>query len=303
MRLDLSLSVESEGWRDQLDAIEAWVSGQLGRAPSAVDSPLALLKWKRERPERRCAGIYASDVGFKVSMTDVLDSAEPPRELLSRVPDHTVATVGTPRHSWWLRAPYEPLCSFGVGHYTLGSFCAFRGPEGHARVVSPRWLDHGPFRVFTEGDTTWVQFFDLEADEATAWEQAHPGHVWMADKNRGGFVEKPPAWFVFAPGTYDRGSGTSIVLVHGHDKVTPLHMLEAACAKVLQPFPGITVRQVAFVFFEEVNARKHLHDLWLRGLECRWMSPRGEVRLDEDYHPHTPERPDWVKAVQDREAK
>jgi hypothetical protein len=62
------------------------------------------------------------------------------------------------------------------------------------------------------------------------------------------------------------------------------------------------VRQVAFVFVEEANARRHLHDLWLRGLECRWMSPRGEVRLDH-YDAPPPAPPDWVKAVQDREGR
>lgn len=211
-----------------------------------------------------------------------------------------VSTVACPDRRWW-KAKRKTIPSFGQGHYALGSFCAFTGRAGHARVVSTRWLDHGPFRVIPDGDTTWVQFHDLEADEDTAWSQAHPGHLWMADKNHGGFVERSDTWFVFEPSSFDRATGTSIVLVHGSEELTGLHMLEAACAKVLQPFDGITVQQVAFVFFDEANARKHLHALWLRGLECRWMSPRGEVRLDTDYDPTPPPRPDWVVALQDKE--
>jgi hypothetical protein len=42
------------------------------------------------------------------------------------------------------------------------------------------------------------------------------------------------------------------------------------------------------------DAEAHLHELWLRELECWYVDERGKHRLDVDYHP-TPQSPTWVE--------
>ena len=51
-----------------------------------------------------------------------------------------------------------------------------------------------------------------------------------------------------------------------------------------------------FVFVHEGQARAHLHELWLRELECWVHDARGLRRLDADYHP-TPTPPDWARRL------
>jgi hypothetical protein len=53
------------------------------------------------------------------------------------------------------------------------------------------------------------------------------------------------------------------------------------------------------VFLEEQNAERHLHELWLRELECRAVVGGREVRLDTDYHP-APDKPEWVRRLEER---
>src|SRR5690606_11851077 len=49
--------------------------------------------------------------------------------------------------------------SFADMHYPHGWACAFKGP-GHDRLVSRRWLEHGPWRLIrdNENDVSFVQF-------------------------------------------------------------------------------------------------------------------------------------------------
>jgi hypothetical protein len=52
---------------------------------------------------------------------------------------------------------------------------------------------------------------------------------------------------------------------------------------------------VAYIFTEsEEAARAHLHDLWLRELECWAFIDHLQTRIDLDYHP-TPNKPEWVR--------
>jgi hypothetical protein len=53
---------------------------------------------------------------------------------------------------------------------------------------------------------------------------------------------------------------------------------------------------VAYVFVDEADARAHLHELWLRELECWLVDDKGKRRLDLDYHP-VPNPPGWVKRL------
>ncbi|MDJ0728127.1 MAG: hypothetical protein QNJ38_23770 [Prochloraceae cyanobacterium] len=48
------------------------------------------------------------------------------------------------------------------------------------------------------------------------------------------------------------------------------------------------------------EAQQHLHELWLREIEC-WTFPEGlKARIDENYNP-TPDKPDWVKRLEESE--
>jgi hypothetical protein len=70
-------------------------------------------------------------------------------------------------------------------------------------------------------------------------------------------------------------------------------MLEACAHRRFRP-QGRPVDNVAYVFLLETDARRHLRDLWLRGLEVRAIIDGREVRLDDRYEspPHVP--PAWV---------
>lgn len=198
--------------------------------------------------------------------------------------------------------------NFGEGHYNLGWMCAFKG-AGHDELVSRRWLEHGPWRLIRgQNDLSIVQFHDLRADDETALEQAMPGHDRMCVPPENGFIWPQFSWDrLIDPetralkGLYDESAQTVMQVVAGR-KVELWEMLEAAAIKSRQPL-AMPVRQVAYVFIDELNARAHLHELWLRGLEVRTFIRGRENRIDEDYQPPPPKTPDWVKRVQDREGE
>jgi hypothetical protein len=196
-------------------------------------------------------------------------------------------------------------CDFGDGHVDLGWMCGFKG-DGHRSIVSRRWLEFGPWRLVRgKNDLSFVQFHDLQADDETALEQARPGHLRMGYSSVGGFIPPVFTWSVLRDaakgsikGVYDASTETLVQVVAGR-KVEPLEMLEAAAIKVRQPLEK-PVRQVAYVFIDEREARAHLHELWLHGLEVRAIINGREIRLDEQHAPK-PTPPDWVKRVQDRD--
>lgn len=196
-------------------------------------------------------------------------------------------------------------CGFGDGHSPLGWMSAFKG-AGHNALVSRRWLEFGPWRLIRgKNDLSFVQFHDLAVDDETALEQARPGHQRMGNSPTGGFIPVVFTWNILRDaangsikGVYDASSETLIQVVAGR-KVDHVEMMEAAAIKARQPLAK-PVRQVAYLFIDEANARAHLHQLWLYGLEVRAIVNGQEIRIDEDYSP-TPQVPDWVKRVRDRE--
>ena len=238
----------------------------------------------------------------KVRNTDYPFTPASLRDLLAQL-DFTVASVLLAYDYPWRHPKDYKRPGLSDGHFGAGSFAAFRGENGHRRLVSRRWLEHGPWRLIRDEptDLTLVQYHDLEADDDAALEQVRPGHQTMGIRPHGGFIQTNFVWGQLEPNFYDRASRTSIVLVHHADAVRPRQMLEAAALKLWQPHEGTPIDQVAFVFTNEANGRKHLHDLWLRGLEVRVMGANGEVRIDDQYDPGPPTVPDWVRAVQDRE--
>lgn len=205
-------------------------------------------------------------------------------------------------------APIDyPGFSFGDGHNYLGWMCAFKG-DGHSALVSRRWLEFGPWRLIRgKNDLSFVQFHDLAVDDETALEQARLGHERMGISASGGFIS-PVLRFTrlidqntkSAKGLYSASDETLIQVIAGRN-VEPAEMVEAAAIKVRQPLAK-PVRQVAYVFIDEANARAHLHELWLHGLEVRAIVNGSERRIDEDYQPK-PQVPDWVKELQQREGR
>jgi hypothetical protein len=91
------------------------------------------------------------------------------------------------------------------------------------------------------------------------------------------------------------------IVIHGRD-VPQLEMLDACAARHYNILgPDKPLDNVAFVFMEESVARAHLHELWLRELECRAIIGGQEVLLNTGYNPPPPEKPQWVLDVEARE--
>lgn len=202
-----------------------------------------------------------------------------------------LAVIGPVYPEWWDES--YPTYSFSDGHVVHGWACAFRG-GGFDRLVSRRWLDFGPWRKREVGDATWVEFHDLDADPATALLQAQPGWERMGISDVGGFIQSAFVYTDDVGGVYDPAERLLKVIVPGRAAVTERKMLEIAAAR---RDPRIRQQQAidrtAFVFVDAANARRHLHELWLRGHECRVAGGGPERRLDDGYRP-VPTPPGWT---------
>ena len=197
----------------------------------------------------------------------------------------------------------EAKGSFSDGHNRHGWACAFKG-DGHNRLVSRRWLEWGPWRLIRdeENDLSFIQFHDLEVDAETALEQARPGHERMGIHDEGGFIQSIYSPYHELKGHYFHDEQLLEVPVFG--RVIPQsEMLEACQARYHQPLgEDKHIKNLRYVFMMEEEARAHLHELWLRELEC-WAIIEGEkVRLDDSYDPGQPVKPDWVLDLERREA-
>jgi hypothetical protein len=200
-----------------------------------------------------------------------------------------VAVIGRVYPEWW-DEQYETY-SFSDGHIAHGWACAFRG-AGYERLVSRRWLDFGPWRKREVGDATWIEFHDIDADPGTALEQAQPGWRRMGVSDAGGFIQSGFVYTEDVSGVYDPTARKLKVMVPSGE-VSQRKMLEIAAvrrnalAQAERP-----IERTAFVFLDEANARRHLHELWLREHECRAIADGVEHRLDDVYQPQ-PSPPAW----------
>lgn len=221
---------------------------------------------------------------------------DPSRDLviaqLENIP-FTVAVVDTLFTEWLLPPPGYRAPSFGDLFPPLGWACAFRG-RGHDRLVSRRWLHHGPWRLHERaGDLSIVEFHDPAADPATALAQAKAGHLRMGITDTGGYIQSSFVYKMPPRGFYDAATGLMKVVVAGRP-VLQRELLEACALRVdTRPVEPGPVRNVAYVFMDEEEAQKNLHELWLRGLECRAMRLGEEIRLDTEYAP-VPLAPAWA---------
>jgi hypothetical protein len=190
--------------------------------------------------------------------------------------------------------------AFANLHYSLGWGCAFKG-EGHQRVVSRRYLDYGPWHVIRDeaNDITLIQFHDLNADALTALEQAKPGHKLMSDPYEGGFIQRDYKIFnddfsgLYSP------SEKMLRFIINDRPITRAELLDACAIRLWQLLGDEQpVERVGYVFVIEEEARQNLHELWLRNIEC-WTYLEGiETRIDQDYTPPLPEKPEWVKRLE-----
>jgi hypothetical protein len=216
-----------------------------------------------------------------------------------------VMVLGTFFHETWLSADY-PRWGFGHCHLNHGWGCAFRG-TGHDRLVSRRWLDFGPWRVIRRpDDTTFIQFHDLDiTDPAEAYAQAAPGHERMGNSKIGGYLQHQLDWIMKdTKGVYDEKTQNLELVVGPHCSV-PQSDMRSTCALRLKhrlnPATPNRINTIAYVFLAREDAESHLHELWLRELQCWYVDERGKHRLDDTYHP-TPNPPDWVKRLNERDA-
>ena len=223
---------------------------------------------------------------FKLNTKNVL-------ALLETLP-FEIAAFETLYNEWYHPDhPYEAP-SFGNGHVPHGWACAFKG-DGFDRLVSRQWLDFGPWKQHVgKNDTQLIQFHQLGVDNETALQECRQGHMLMGISDNGGFIQDNYAYQYQNKGIYDAKEKKIKIIVHGTD--VPNRQLLDACAakyyKVLEPV--MEVDNVAYIFMEENMAEKHLHAIWLRGLECRVIKLGKEIILTDLYQP-SPEKPSWVK--------
>jgi hypothetical protein len=185
---------------------------------------------------------------------------------------------------------------FGSLHAELGWGCAFKG-AGHDRLVSRRWLEYGPWRLIrVASDTTLVQFHDLAADADAALAQSAPGHALLGITPTSGYLYPEHRFRHDVSGLYEAAHRRLKIVVAGRD-VEVDEMLDACVVRANQRHdPAKPIERIAYVFIDEAAARRHLHQLWLRELECWALGPGGETRLDEDYRPSA-RPPAWVVAL------
>jgi len=63
------------------------------------------------------------------------------------------------------------------------------------------------------------------------------------------------------------------------------------------------LERISYIFFDAEAAHRHLHELWLRELECYTFDSGGNhIRLDDTYEPPPPVKPQWVLDLEAREA-
>jgi hypothetical protein len=180
-----------------------------------------------------------------IAIPDVLDRlAVVPFEVASFGPIHREWADGS------LGQRYLPP-GFSDGHVGLGWAAVFKG-AGHDRLVSRRWLDGGPWQVWTgPSDVTLVQFHDLDADAATALAQARPGHEQLGIGPKSGFLQRPFNYRYELRGLYDAATRTFKVVVLGR-ALEDRELLEWAAARADKKLAdGKPVDAVAFVFPDE----------------------------------------------------
>jgi hypothetical protein len=211
-----------------------------------------------------------------------------------------VISISSMHKNWYGRDVDYRGKGFANLHYSLGWGCAFK-KEGHNRVVSRRYLDYGPWHIIRDeaNDITLIQFHDLKASALTALEQSKPGHKLMGDPYEGGFIQRDYQILnddfsgLYSP------SEKMLRFIINDRPITRAELLDACAARLWQLLgQDKPIERVGYVFIHESEARQNLHELWLREIECWTYLDGVETRIDEDYSPPPPEKPEWVRQLE-----
>ncbi len=224
-------------------------------------------------------------------------------ELLSSMTFEIGATAAL-RDAWNEEPPWGDYLAEGFAdmHVPHGWGCFFQG-SGHDRLVSRRWLDYGPWLCMrAPRDTTLVIFYDPNADGPEAYEQARVGHSRMGISDSGGFLQTDYYPRTDLSGIYDAEEKTLRRIVHDRS-IGEVELLDVCALRLEKRSDNAEpIENIAYVFTTEEHARKHLHELWLREIQCWAFIDGEEIRLDEDYTPPPPDKPQWVKDLEARES-
>jgi hypothetical protein len=200
--------------------------------------------------------------------------------------------------------PIEVLCMLWdyfenatnlMGHTRLGWGCLFKG-KGHDSFVSPRWLEHGPWLLERhDPDITYVQLYDLAAEGEAAWQQGRRAMERLSD----GFYTQFAITYEETRGTYSP-EDRSISVIKTDRGITPFEMDHLCLIRAKQRgYATQPVDHLRVIFTEERDARRHLHELWLREIECWALLADGRrARLDLDYSPPPRILPEWIERHQ-----
>jgi hypothetical protein len=271
--------------------VKDWIENYVSKCESDVG-----LFWDNidEIPDHHIS--YDKECVVKFHDKDFVGDANDLLKLISPIP-WTVAAFMSTNLDYFDDEYSAP--GFANLHFSLDWGCAFKG-EGHKRLVSQRILEFGPWHLIRdeENDITLVQFYDLNADSETALEQAKPGHALMSKPFQGAFFQKDFKLAGELDVLYEPTERKVKVIVAGRD-VPISEMVDMAKARYEQLLgPEKPFDSVAYIFTEsEEAARAHLHDLWLRELECWAFIDHIQTRIDIDYHP-TPDKPEWVRRLE-----
>ena len=253
-------------------------------ASFAAAADHAFARWGDDATAAHSRGVTVLGRAVDPVATSVVD-------ILAALPFQEATVTGL--HPEWADPPTAYRApSLGGGMPPHGWLCAFRG-DGHDRLVSRRWLGAGPWLLHERpGDLSVLQLHDEDADSATALAQARPAHDRLGLTDRGGYVGPGLLHTSLPRGSVDPRTGLMKVVVHGRP-VTETELLEVCSLRGRDDVDPGPVRNAAYVFIEEPEARVHLDALWLRGLECHTFRRGVEVRLDALHHVD-PVRPDWA---------
>ena len=155
----------------------------------------------------------------------------------------------------------EPLDGLAEGHRVHGLGVLFRG-KGHDRLVSRRWLEHGPWLVRRmENDTTWIQFHDAAADAETAWEQAARAHDRMGISHVGGYLQHDYVFHSTIRGLY-KGADRTLTIVRSGEPLEQVEMLDLCAHRAqMRTDAKQPIDRVRVLFIKEHNTRRYLHKL------------------------------------------